>query len=302
MHMPDQQSSVFFSLIIPTYNRAGHIAKAIHSVLSQPFSDYEIIVIDDGSTDHTREVITAIAKTNSAIKYVMKKHEERSIARNHGVALASGKYIGFLDSDDIQYQNHLTVAYELLKRNSFPEVGHLGYELIDHAGNSLLIRNDFDTSSRDDLIHENKMHGNAIFIRKDVADQVHFIPSVFATVSEDWYVWLRLAARYPFHFDNAVTSAVVQHNDRSLNKIDPDKLIASTEVVIEYLKGDNLFLTYYHGHISYHFANHYTLVALVLALTKSRRLDTVKYLMKAICCDPKVILRRRFLASVKYLL
>jgi glycosyltransferase involved in cell wall biosynthesis len=291
----------FFSIVIPTYNREKYLIKSLNSIQAQQFSAYEIIIVDDGSTDNTSHLIAELIKTNQSIRYFYKENEERSIARNYGIVRASGKYICFLDSDDILYPNHLTVAYELLERNSFPEVGHLGYELVDASGNLISTRNDFDRSFKEKLIHENILHGNAIFIRREIAIEVNFIPSPFAILSEDWYLWLRLASRYQFYFDNTVTSAVVHHSERSLLNIDPDKLIASTNVVVEYLKQDSPFLNEYHGKISYHFANHYTFLALILALTKMRRRDTIRYLLRAASYDPSVILRRRFLAAVKHL-
>lgn len=275
---------------------------ALTSILQQEFSDFEVIVVDDGSTDETKKIISEIALKNPKIKYFYKENEERSIARNFGIMKAKGKYIGFLDSDDILYSNHLSVGYELLRKNNFPEVAHLGYQLIDTNGKVTLTRNDFDSSFKSKLIHENIIHGNAILIRRDIAQEIHFIPSKAAILSEDWYLWLRLASRYSFYFDNTVTSAVVEHSERSLLNIDPDKLIASTNVIVEYLKKDKSFREAYKGRISYHFANHYTFLALTLSMTKKRRLETLKFLAVAIRYDPSVMWRRRFLASVKHLL
>ncbi len=290
----------FFSIILPTYNRATYISEAIRSVLLQGFQDFEIIIVDDGSIDNTEDIVRKIQ--DSRIRYYKKRNEERSIARNFGISKACGKYINFLDSDDKFYDNHLETGYNLLLKNNFPEVGHLGYKLIDDSGNTIFTRNAFNGSFKKKLIHENILHGNAIFIRNDIAAEVHFIPSPFAILAEDWYLWLRLAARYEFHFDNTVTSAVVQHGARSLMNIDPDKLIASTEVIVEYLKKDERFLREYKKGVAYHFANHYTFLTLTLAMTKKRRVDTIKYLTRAIRHDPLVVLRRRFLASLKHLL
>lgn len=292
----------FFSIVIPTYNRATHIVTAINSILHQRFSDFEVIVVDDGSTDDTPRIVSEILNKNSSIKYFRKENEERSIARNYGILKATGKYVAFLDSDDIVYENHLEVGYQLLKRNNFPEIGHLGYQLVDASGKTTLVRNNFDKSFRHKLITENIIHGNAIFIRRDIATEIHFIPSKAAILSEDWYLWLRLASRYPFHFDNTITSAVVEHDGRSLMNINADKLIASTNVIVEYLKKDKPFLTTYKGKTSFHFANHYTFLALTLSLTKNRRLDTLRYLITAFRYDPTVLCRRRFLASIKHFL
>jgi glycosyltransferase involved in cell wall biosynthesis len=292
----------FFSVIIPTYNRAKHLVNALTSILQQEFLDFEVIIVDDGSTDDTKILVSEIANRNSQIKYFYKENEERSIARNYGIMKAMGRYIGFLDSDDILYPNHLRVGYELLRKNNFPEVGHLGYQLIDTSGHTTLTRNTFDASFKDKLIGENIIHGNAIFIRRDIATEVHFIPDKAAILSEDWYLWLRLAARYPFYFDNTITSAIVVHEGRSLSNINPDKLIASTNIIVQYLQKDKTFLAAYRGRTSYHFANHYTFLTLILALTKKRRSDTLRFLLKSIRYDPTVVWRKRFLASIKHLL
>lgn len=292
----------FFSIVIPTYNRATSLLTAMSSILAQDFSSYEIIVVDDGSNDNTKDAVSAFAKGNSSIRYFFKENEERSIARNYGIMHANGRYVNFLDSDDILYSNHFTIAYNLLKKNGFPEVGHLGYEFLNALGEPILTRNNFDSSFDERLIEENILHGNAIFIRQDIAIEINFVPSPDAIVSEDWYVWLRLASRYQFHFDNTVTSGVIQHTQRSLMNINPDKLIASTNVIVDYLKKDIPFLQKYRHRAAYHFANHFTFLTLILALTKKRRYDTVKYLCRAIGYDRKVIFRRRFLASLKHLL
>ena len=291
----------FFSIIIATYNRERHLPVALNSILKQEFKEYEIIVVDDGSTDNTREVISDLIKNNPCIKYYFKENEERSIARNYGIMHATGKYVGFLDSDDVLYPNHMTTAYELLEKNNLPEVGHLACEIVNTSGDSILVKNHFDNSFKEKLIHENIIHVNEMFIRRDIASEVYFIPSSVAVLSEDWYLWLRLASRYPFHFDNTITSAVVHHSERSLIDINPDKLIACTNVIVQYLKMDAPFLKAYKGTAAYHFANHYTFLTLILALRKTRKWKTIQYLLKAISIDPSVVLRKRFLASVKHL-
>ena len=88
------------SVIIPTFNRAHLIGRAIKSVLNQTYQDFEIIVIDDGSTDNTGEIIRSF--TDKRIKYIKKykKNKGISVARNIGIKVARGKYIALLDSDD----------------------------------------------------------------------------------------------------------------------------------------------------------------------------------------------------------
>ena len=99
----------FFSIIIPTYNRANLISISIESVLKQTFTDFELIIVDDGSTDNTSEVVGNY--TDNRIFYYKKVNEERGAARNYGIKKSCGEYVNFLDSDDFFDANHLEVAY-----------------------------------------------------------------------------------------------------------------------------------------------------------------------------------------------
>jgi glycosyltransferase involved in cell wall biosynthesis len=87
------------TVVIPTYNRAQFVADAIQSVLDQTFQDFELIVVDDGSTDATADVVGRFS--DSRLRYVYQSNQERSAARNHGIRLAAGEYVAFLDSDDM---------------------------------------------------------------------------------------------------------------------------------------------------------------------------------------------------------
>ena len=98
-----------FSIIIPTYNRASFLPKAIESVLAQTYTEWELIIVDDGSTDNTKEVVSKY--NDSRITYIYQKNAERSAARNNGILHANGNYICFMDSDGYLAANRL----ELLK-------------------------------------------------------------------------------------------------------------------------------------------------------------------------------------------
>ncbi|MBI4947156.1 MAG: glycosyltransferase family 2 protein [Bacteroidetes bacterium] len=111
------KNNPFFSVILPTYNRSGFIGKAIDSVLTQIFTDFELIIIDDGSTDNTKEVVSSFS--DERISYYYQKNQERSVSRNNGIQKAQGTYICFLDSDDYFLPSHLSVLYANIEKNNF---------------------------------------------------------------------------------------------------------------------------------------------------------------------------------------
>ena len=109
----------YFSVVIPTFNRAHSIEKAIESIFLQSFQDFEIIIVDDASTDNTSEVVAAIS--HPKLKYFRNNsNQERCITRNKGISLAEGKYIAFLDSDDYHLPDHLLLIYEEIQRQNEP--------------------------------------------------------------------------------------------------------------------------------------------------------------------------------------
>jgi len=106
----------FFSIIIPTYNRSQVLPKAIDSVLSQAFHNFELIVVDDGSNDNTEELVET--KYGGRVKYVHQQNAGVCAARNNGAKLASGKFLVFLDSDDWLSEDCLLVYQKALMDSS----------------------------------------------------------------------------------------------------------------------------------------------------------------------------------------
>lgn len=128
------------SVIVPTYNRAALLPATIDSVFAQTFTGHEIIVVDDGSTDTTRESLESLIRAGR-IRYVYQPNRGESAARNQGIRLAAGDYLLFLDSDDLLLPDALEKQVTCL--DAHPEVGlvHGGYVKFDNAGNDLGYRN-----------------------------------------------------------------------------------------------------------------------------------------------------------------
>jgi glycosyltransferase involved in cell wall biosynthesis len=109
---------IAFSIIIPTYNRAEIIGKTIESALGQTFQNFEIIVVDDGGTDNTEEVIQAFYSPK--LSYYKKENAERAAARNFGAARGKGNYVTFLDSDDILFLSTCRMQKSALTKITSP--------------------------------------------------------------------------------------------------------------------------------------------------------------------------------------
>jgi len=101
------------SIILPTYNREKPLLRAVQSVIDQTFSDWELIVVDDGSTDRTFERISEFMTTHETIRYIKHSNRKPALSRNAGIQASFGRYITFLDSDDYYLPEHLEsrVAY-----------------------------------------------------------------------------------------------------------------------------------------------------------------------------------------------
>ena len=111
----------FFSVVIPVYNRADVLGRALQSVLAQNFQDFEVVVVDDGSRDNPRAVIDAI--NDPRIRYVHQENKGGAAARNHGIDEAHGQFVALLDSDDHFLPHHLKNMHHLLDGTT----GVIGY-------------------------------------------------------------------------------------------------------------------------------------------------------------------------------
>ena len=287
----------YFSIIIPTYNRSSFILKTIKSLLDQTYRNFEIIVVDDGSIDNTEEVVNSVS--DNRVKYYKKENEERGIARNFGTSLATGEYCNFFDSDDLAYPNHLQEAYEYIHSfKSAPEIFHLGYDMKKPEGELIGKFSIDQVTANKKLIRENFLSCNGVFIRKDICKKFPFPEDRKMAASEDWALWLVLAARYHIWCKNVVTSTIVFHDQRSIFDLNPDKIIERDTLLTKYLLSDEEFINYYKNNLSQFKSDRYTFYSLLLSM-KKRKKETLHYLNKAIRSDLKVVIRKRFLTSLK---
>jgi glycosyltransferase involved in cell wall biosynthesis len=187
------------SVIIPTYNRANVLSRAVKSVLNQVYRDFEIIVVDDGSTDNTEQVARAFDKQQ--VKYV--RHEKNmgpAAARNTGIGHATGKYIAFQDSDDEWFPQKLGRQVQVFETAS-DRVGavYTGFWRIRNSSRK------YEPRNREKLegdIHRELLRGNflgtpTILIKEECFRSAGLFDEKLFHL-EDWEAWLRISTDYEF--------------------------------------------------------------------------------------------------------
>ncbi|HEY3402706.1 MAG TPA: glycosyltransferase [Ohtaekwangia sp.] len=290
-------SDPFLSVVIPTYNREKYIVRTIQSLLSQDYDHFEIIVVDDGSTDDTESVVRAIQ--DPRIAYIKKNNAERAAARNYGSRMAKGSYVNFFDSDDVAYSNHLRQAAAAIETLKTPEVFHLGYDVKDAEGVLLRKVDQWPSTINERLINGNHLSCNGVFLRKDIAQKFPFNETRALSASEDYELWLRLASRFPLHCVNGMTSTVVNHEARSVLKINMEGLLLRMSLLESELRKDDQFIEVYGNKIGTFQAYRDIYIALHLVMANYSGKKSLSYLIKAAKTKPSVILTRRFLAVIK---
>ena len=210
------------TVIIPSYNRARYLDLAIESVRSQTYRDFEVIVVDDGSIDDTRSVAERYAPE---VRYVWQPNAERGAARNHGLRLARGEYIAFLDSDDVWAPDKLERDLGLIRRRPEAGVVYSNVGIIDASGR-LLRRT--RKRGRDGwvtgwLIRQNFVSFSAHLARTQaVRDAGGFREERELAGSEDWEFWVRLSTRVQFAHLPLCTAKIRTHDANSMS--DPSRM------------------------------------------------------------------------------
>ncbi|AFY54576.1 glycosyl transferase [Rivularia sp. PCC 7116] len=116
------------TIVLPAYNASEYLSETINSVLSQTFPDFELLVIDDGSTDNTTDIVRDFCQRDSRMRLISQKNQGVSVARNTGIKMAQGEFIAFIDSDDLWMPNKLAMHVQHLRAN--PNLG-LSYARVE---------------------------------------------------------------------------------------------------------------------------------------------------------------------------
>ena len=222
--------SPLVSVIMPTYNRAKIIEKSIQSVLDQNFSNFELIVVDDGSTDNTSEIISAIK--DSRIKYFKKENSGPAIARNYGINKSSGKYIAFIDSDDLWYKEHLFKLINYLEDH--PKIGMVYTKLLMVNEKGVEQGTYGSAFDRNALEYNCLMMPSSVLLRRSSLDQVGLFDEnpAIRGVHEDWDFFLRFSDHFRIEYLDVISGVGMKHSGGLLLKALVDKSFFSGKYYI----------------------------------------------------------------------
>jgi glycosyltransferase involved in cell wall biosynthesis len=306
------------SVIIPAYNCETFIGDAISSVQAQTLQDFEIVVVNDGSTDQTLAVVESMARQDERIKIVSQENSGKpSVARNVGIRHSTGEYLCFLDGDDFYLPRKLEKELEILHK--YPTVDLVFHDVLEQTDRhvpmegSYLGRAEFPASAADylskveDRIYLCKSNFynfmsaycatilmSAPLLKRACLDsQLVWFPE-FMTIGEDIDLWFRLALVYGFAYLDESLSCYRRH-DQSITKNLESYLKGSIEVHNRnYQRGCRLFtrkekisyrsrISALHWHLAYFFYSKYEMVAARKEIINSLKLHvTLKALFTLI--------------------
>ncbi len=177
----NNNASPFFSIIITTYNRSNIITRALDSLLRQTETDWEALIIDDGSTDDTYATIFPYFNNDIRIKYYKRFHKGEAISKNAGICLSTGRYISFLDSDDEYDPSHLARRKNIFLNNPGVRFLHGGVKVL---GNQY-VPDRYDNSKKINL--KDCVIGGTFFIEREFLISLKGFRKIFLGTDADLY-------------------------------------------------------------------------------------------------------------------
>lgn len=191
------------SIIIPTYNYGHLINETIESVLNQTYTNWECIIVDDGSTDNTKDVVAIFLKKDNRIKYVYQDNCGTSSAKNKGIEIATGEYLLFLDSDDLLERNKILDSIEIFKNNSSADIVYSEAQLFTSEENNTIVYKDSSyfkiqnhqfNSLIEFLLKTNIFLMGSFIIKREIIKEIGYFSEDLKAV-EDWHYWIRIALK-----------------------------------------------------------------------------------------------------------
>ena len=231
----------FFSIVVPTFNRSYLIGTTIDSVLEQDYTDFELLIIDDGSTDDTKQMIQKVYANEPRIRIISQPNAERGAARNNGIRNSTGKYICFLDSDDKMLDDHLSVLKEAIVKNDYPDFISTKFYLArngkNYPGDIVGLKEGFYDYHI--FLNGNPLACN-ICVKRENPDLKYFVEDRSFSIKEDWLFLLQNLRHHHLFLVDKITILMEDHDERSMRK-DDQLIIEKTKKAYKWIN-DNIQL------------------------------------------------------------
>jgi len=197
------------SVVIPTYNCARFLADAVDSVLAQTFKDHEVIIVDDGSTDETSQVIN---RYGTKVRYIRQRNAGVSAARNLGISESTGRYISFLDSDDTWLPSKLDRQLDALQKQPGYRACYSGVIRVASDLSTLgTWRSDRPATNLGDLLTRGNVIGSvSVLCERSIFSEVGMFDLSLSQCA-DWDMWVRMATRTDFLYVDELLLTYRQH-------------------------------------------------------------------------------------------
>ena len=204
------------SVIIPTYNSARYLVDAVDSVLAQTFRDFEVLVIDDGSTDETESLIGGYG---APVRYIRQENSGVAAARNRGIAESRGRYVAFLDADDTWFPTKLERQIETLKGRVDSRISYSAFTVVDSDMTPIMIkRSNRRGTALEDLLLLGNVVGSicTVLAARDLFDRVGLFDADLSQCA-DWDMWVRIARQTEFVYIDESLVTYRQHGTMMSN-------------------------------------------------------------------------------------
>lgn len=221
------------TVVIPAYNAMRYLPETMETVLNQTYTDFEVLVINDGSTDDTPKWVDELSKKEPKVRMVSQANQGLAGARSAGVIHARGEYIAYIDADDLWESTKLAKQVQCLEENPEVALVYTWTALADERGNPTgrVVASDAEGYVWEKLTEMNFVCcGSTPMIRRSCFDEVGLF-ALDVSPSDDWDMWLRLAAKYPFKVIKEPLIYYRQHSNNSSRKC--QHILETHRIVIE---------------------------------------------------------------------
>lgn len=290
------ESGIKFSVVVPCYNYGKGLLKLVERFAASGRKDYELLLVDDGSTDDTETIFSSVR--DPQVRYLRKKNEERGAARNYGADRARGTYVCFFDQDDHPFPHFFEEASRCIAELGAPDVFCVGMEVRDRHGKLLKAAQNLPDPLNDRLLKGNLFGCGGIFVKTGLTREVRFEEDRGIVGTEDWLFKLRLAARHQIRYWPKTCWAYIDTGENSVYRFSEKDLNSRAVLLEKHLRADPVFMAKFGSRISeiVAFRDVYTALHLALLGGTSRPLY---YLLRALKTDYRGTLRAATLGTIK---